>query len=517
MDSSAAIRLKASEQSRRPRPSHSVPRAGLTRCAFAHKALAKGQARPSASAVRTKRTRLDRLHCALSVGAARQTDDDSTTAGTRVNASLHRNTSTRCNDRHKPTVTNEVQWSLNSVCDSVQRNHLTEKPSNRYADKPIDHAGGVQKLGSVGNAVKGGGGGGGGGGGMMECFGVAAVELGRPARRQQWLCRRRGKSGKGGTICMARNARYTGVDALPEFTAPHPSVEPYRVVCPPGTEQRLDLSSGRYDPSQVTPVADRTEALRVLRENALLAARLQNRLFAEHERSLLLIVHGMHTSGKSTVIKRVLAGLHPAGIHVAHFGVPTQEEREHDFLWRVHAQIPPRGFIGAWVRSHYEDVVTARVQGTVSERELRERFEMINAFERILSLNGMHVVKVLLHISQDEQLARLGLNSVMPLKAWNVKPQDFSRGALWLQYEEAWEDAITRTATEQAPWYVVPSNEKWARNAIVSEILAQNLLLMDPQYPTNPFKAQQLVKRLKKEYVKAGLIGGRRQLMKKEG
>jgi len=303
-----------------------------------------------------------------------------------------------------------------------------------------------------------------------------------------------------GTIVCQYQAQKRVIDLRP--VQQRPSVQEYVVA--PGTSFSFDDS----DPLK-HGYAHRGLGVNVLKENLLHNSHFQTQLFAERERSLLLIIHGMHTSGKSACIKRVMTGMDPSGMHVIHFGEKSQVEKKHDFLWRPHMNVPPKGFLGIWNRSHYEDVVTARVKGEVDRSTWIERYAMINAFEKILSLNGTKVVKVLLNITEDEQLSRLGLEALLPLKAWNVSPADYEQRIRWAEYAEAWEDAISATSTDYAPWYVVPANEKWARNAIVSDILASSFRSMQLRYPSRVFRARRLVKRITKQYQKAGLIRGK--------
>jgi len=302
--------------------------------------------------------------------------------------------------------------------------------------------------------------------------------------------------------------RYTGKETMPEISEERPNIK--ELLVPPGERFTFD----DVDPNN-TMFLTRPSGIKILRENIQINQKYQAQLYAEHQRSLLVIVQGMNTSGKSTCMKRVLTSMDPAGIQVTHFEEPSELEKAHDFLWRIHAKIPPKGYIGTWIRSHYEDVTTARVIGELTQQEWKTRYEMINAFEKILALNGTKIVKVFLHISDDEQLSRLGMNALLPLKAWNVRPEDFDQRVHWLEYMESWEDALSSTSTDYAPWYVIPSNEKWVRNALVSEVIHQALRQMQPEYPGKVFNAYRLVKRMKKQYAAEGLIGSKTVRKKK--
>lgn len=210
---------------------------------------------------------------------------------------------------------------------------------------------------------------------------------------------------------------------------------------------------------------------------------VQRRLYAEGRRSLLLVLQGTDTSGKDGVIRHVLAGISPSGTRVAAFAQPTSVERAHDYLWRVHAVCPKRGEIGVFNRSHYEDVVAARVRGIVGEETWRRRFRHIREFERLLVDEGTTVIKCFLHLSKEEQRERLQSRLDDPEKRWKFSRGDLDDRAHWDAYQHAYEEALVKTSTEWAPWYVVPADRKWQRNLIVGQILEATLREMDPQLP----------------------------------
>jgi PPK2 family polyphosphate:nucleotide phosphotransferase len=214
---------------------------------------------------------------------------------------------------------------------------------------------------------------------------------------------------------------------------------------------------------------------------------LQQRLFAEHRRSLLIIFQALDTGGKDGAIKSLCSGLNPAGLEIASFKVPTQVELDHDFLWRAHKVAPSRGMIGIWNRSHYEDVLVVRVHKLIAKKVWEARYEQINAFEEILCANGTSVVKFMLHISKDEQKKRLEARLHDPEKQWKFNPNDLKERALWDDYQRAYEDAVNCCATKSLPWYVVPANHKWARNIAVAEIVLRVLTKMDPRFPNPSF------------------------------
>jgi PPK2 family polyphosphate:nucleotide phosphotransferase len=210
---------------------------------------------------------------------------------------------------------------------------------------------------------------------------------------------------------------------------------------------------------------------------------LHNRLWAEAQRSVLLVLQGMDAAGKDGTIRRVLTGLNPQGCTVVNFKEPTSVDVAHDYLWRVHARTPARGRLGVWNRSHYEDVVTARCIGVVDERQCRKRYRQIRGFERMLTEEGISVVKVFLHISKDEQRARLQARIDDPAKNWKFRHSDVEARAHWDQYQAQYEEAIGATSTSWAPWYVVPSDHKWVRDVAVASLLVDVFTRLDPQIP----------------------------------
>jgi PPK2 family polyphosphate:nucleotide phosphotransferase len=203
---------------------------------------------------------------------------------------------------------------------------------------------------------------------------------------------------------------------------------------------------------------------------------LQELLYAVREQSLLVVLEGRDTSGKDGTIRHVVGPLDSQSCSVASFKAPTEEELAHDFLWRVHARTPAAGFITIFNRSHYEDVLVARVHELVPERVWTARYEHINAFERLLTDSATLVVKIYLHISKDEQAKRLLKREKSPKKAWKLTPDDWRERERWDEYTAAYEDALNRCATESAPWYLVPADRKWFRNLQVAEILRDALL-----------------------------------------
>jgi len=212
-------------------------------------------------------------------------------------------------------------------------------------------------------------------------------------------------------------------------------------------------------------------------------AGLQERLYAESEQSLLVVLQAIDAGGKDGTIKHVFGGFNPASCRVASFKVPSEEERAHDFLWRVHAKAPAKGEVVVFNRSHYEDVLVVRVHELVPETVWRPRFDLINEFESTLVAAGTRVVKLYLHISKDEQAERFQARLDDPSKRWKFRKGDIEERAQWDDYLAAFEETIQLTSTKHAPWFVVPADRKWYRNWAVSRILIETLEDMDPHYP----------------------------------
>jgi PPK2 family polyphosphate:nucleotide phosphotransferase len=210
---------------------------------------------------------------------------------------------------------------------------------------------------------------------------------------------------------------------------------------------------------------------------------LQNRLWAEGSRSVLVVLQGIDAAGKDGTISHVFRGLNPLGTKVAVFKVPTSEELAHDFLWRVHARCPAAGEVVIFNRSHYEDVLAVRVHELVSEATWRARYGRINEFEALLSDARTTVVKLFLHVSKKEQGERLDERLADPSKRWKFQGADVAERARWDDYRAAFEEMLARTSTPTAPWHVVPADHKWYRNWVVSSILTDVLTEMDPRYP----------------------------------
>jgi PPK2 family polyphosphate:nucleotide phosphotransferase len=210
---------------------------------------------------------------------------------------------------------------------------------------------------------------------------------------------------------------------------------------------------------------------------------LQDRLYAEGSRALLVILQGTDTSGKDGTIRSVFNATGPLGVSVHAFGPPSELELEHDYLWRMHAACPRRGTIGIFNRSHYEDVLIGKVKKLAPEKVIEQRYEQINAFEKMLTENGTTILKFMLHISKDEQKERLQARLEEPAKNWKFNPGDLEDREHWDDYQDAYETMLHRCSTEWAPWHVIPADRKWVRNAAIANIVKATLEEMDPQYP----------------------------------
>jgi PPK2 family polyphosphate:nucleotide phosphotransferase len=212
-------------------------------------------------------------------------------------------------------------------------------------------------------------------------------------------------------------------------------------------------------------------------------AELQATLQAEGQRSVLVVLQAMDAAGKDGTIRSVFTGINPAGVRVTSFGVPTETERAHDYLWRVHQACPARGQIGVFNRSHYEDVLVVRVKNFVSKARWSKRYAHIRNFEQQLVDEGTTIVKIYLHVSLEEQALRLQDRIDDPAEQWKFRIGDLDDRKLWPKYMAAYEDAIAETSTRQAPWYVVPADRKWSRNLAIAKILVKTLEQMNPKLP----------------------------------
>lgn len=260
------------------------------------------------------------------------------------------------------------------------------------------------------------------------------------------------------------------------------------------------FSLAAIDPRSTPGAPDRDAAEKQLVDNQDELAGLQERLFAESKfggtRSVLLVLQAMDTAGKGGIIRHVVGGIDPQGVHIHAFKAPTDEEKQHDFLWRVRPQLPAAGIIGVFDRSHYEDVLIHRVRGFSTPEAIEERYGLIAEFERELAASGTTIIKVMLHISSDEQKARLQERLDRPDKHWKFNPGDIDERMQWPAYQEAYQIALDRTATADAPWYVIPADRKWYARWAVQGLLLDALRRLDPQWPAAEFDVDEQKKRL---------------------
>lgn len=209
----------------------------------------------------------------------------------------------------------------------------------------------------------------------------------------------------------------------------------------------------------------------------------QYRLYSEGKQKLLIVLQAMDAGGKDSTIRRVFEGTNPQGVRVASFKAPSKRELAHDYLWRVHREVPGNGMIGVFNRSHYEDVLIVRVASLVPEPVWQQRYEQINQFEKLLAETGTTVVKFFLHISKDEQKERMEERLSDPERHWKFSRDDLNKRAQWNDYMAAYQDALARCSTDYAPWYAIPADQKWYRNLAIATVLAETLAKMNPQYP----------------------------------
>jgi PPK2 family polyphosphate:nucleotide phosphotransferase len=241
-------------------------------------------------------------------------------------------------------------------------------------------------------------------------------------------------------------------------------------------------STGDYKKNEDGKAAAKAETDRLIAK----LSQLQERLYAHGSRSLLIVLQGMDTSGKDGTIRSVMSGVNPQGCKVVSFKAPSLKELAHDFLWRVHQEVPANGQIGIFNRSHYEDVLITRVHGWVSDSVVKRRFDRIKEFEQLLVENGTAILKFFLHISKDEQKERLQARICNPEKRWKWSSGDLEERKLWGKYMKAFEDVMSATSTAQAPWYVVPANRKWYRNLVVADCIVDALDGMKLKTPPPP-------------------------------
>jgi len=244
------------------------------------------------------------------------------------------------------------------------------------------------------------------------------------------------------------------------------------------------VSLNHWDPGDTSGFdGKKEEALKESQELTRKLEHLQEKLYAEHKHKVLIVLQALDTGGKDGTIRRVFEGVNPQGVQVAHFGVPTPEELAHDFLWRAHKQAPATGEMMIFNRSYYEGVLVVRVHKLAPEEVWKARYQEINDFEKSLCEEGTTIMKFYLHIDKDEQKKRLQDRLDDPTKRWKFSIHDLPEREFWSEYMKAYEDALEKTSTRWAPWYVVPANHNWFRDLLVSSIIVKTMEQMDMHYP----------------------------------
>jgi PPK2 family polyphosphate:nucleotide phosphotransferase len=252
-----------------------------------------------------------------------------------------------------------------------------------------------------------------------------------------------------------------------------------KFVVEPGAKVRL----AKIDPSYDGKHESHTTAMPRIQKYVERMAKLQYLLYADGNQSLLVVLQALDAAGKDGVVQHLFTGMNPQGASVFGFKQPSRSELAHDFLWRAHLPAPSRGQVVIYNRSHYEDVLVVRVHKLVPHSVWSKRYDLINDFERMLAQNGTRILKFYLHISPEEQLERFKQRLDDPSRHWKISESDYSERELWPKYIEAYEDALARTSTKRAPWYVIPANHKWFRNLAISQIVADTMDEMGLKLP----------------------------------
>ncbi len=266
-----------------------------------------------------------------------------------------------------------------------------------------------------------------------------------------------------------------------------PVFDRYRL---PTNKKKIQIRD--FDTRDKSCFPDRDEAEASATADILAIAELQNRLYAEGKQALLIVLQATDTGGKDSTIRKVLGPINPQGVEVTSFKAPSSVELAHDYLWRIHQAVPAKGMIGVFNRSHYEDVLIVRVHDLAPREKVEQRYDQINDFERHLAENDVTILKFFLHISKDEQKERLQARLDDPSKHWKFNPNDLTERKRWDEYEEAFELALSRCSTKHAPWFIIPADRKWYRNAVIARIIRRTLEDMDPRYPKDSYDASSI-------------------------
>lgn len=248
----------------------------------------------------------------------------------------------------------------------------------------------------------------------------------------------------------------------------------------------VDLSVADPGATPGLPKGSKKEGQKLLKKEQEKLRALQDKLYAGKKHAVLIVLQAMDTAGKDGTIKHVLTGLNPQGVQVTGFKKPTAEEAAHDFLWRIHPNVPAKGMIGVFNRSHYEDILVPSVYKLLPKDKIDARYDAIKNFENYLAEQGVTIVKIYLNISKDEQKERLEARLSDPRKHWKFDPNDLEARKHWKKFMKTYGRILARTSTPQAPWYIIPANKKWYRNYIVARILRETLEGLDLKYPDPP-------------------------------
>jgi PPK2 family polyphosphate:nucleotide phosphotransferase len=253
-----------------------------------------------------------------------------------------------------------------------------------------------------------------------------------------------------------------------------------KLIVEPDSKIRLK----HFDPDYHGKHESRESALPEIQENLQKMEPLQYLMYAENKHSLLIVLQGLDAAGKDGVVRHVLTGMNPSGCVSVNFKQPTARELAHDFLWRVHPHVPAKGSVAIFNRSHYEDVLVARVHNLVPEKVWSKRYDQINDFERLIATeNNTTILKFFLHISKQEQLERFKKRLDDPARQWKISDSDYKERDYWKDYIEAFEDVLSETSTERAPWFIIPANHKWFRDLAISQIITRAMEEMNMELP----------------------------------
>ena len=255
-----------------------------------------------------------------------------------------------------------------------------------------------------------------------------------------------------------------------------------KLMVPP--DKKIELA--KFDPADTLDYENDHKTEAKLEKTIKRLDELQNLLYAERKRALLVVLQGMDAAGKDGTVRHVMSGVNPQGCSVTSFKVPNSEELAHDFLWRIHKAVPEKGMIGIFNRSQYEDVLVVRVHNLVPKEVWKARYDEINRFERNLGENDVKILKFFLHISREEQQKRFRERLNDPHKKWKFSKADAAERKRWDDYITAYEAVLSRCSTEYAPWFIIPSDHKWFRNLAISRIIVETLEEFDMHYPKSP-------------------------------